>query len=217
MIKVYFFVARLKEQILQCNAQPKKRSTQWLKESHTHTRSSTSISMVSMREPSLLSHVSLRTVLKSTALFSPPRAPRAGGVSPCPYSLIQIPPSLPGNPPTFPQPSLLRCSRNILTSILPTQTAWSFSRSITLSCDNARICREDASLSCTLWILCRCESARIPEVGHRATRKAQTTAAGAVSFQQKEGVWAQAVTISASMPKHLLLFKTPYHSAQDFC
>lgn len=125
-------------------------------ESHTHSifrkhQQSTPL----MQEPSLLSHVSLRTVLKSTTLFSPPCAPHAG-VSPSPYSLMQIPTPLPGNPP--PQPQLLRCSRSVLT-VLPTHTARSFLRSVTLSCDIARVCREDASPSCALWILCRCVSA----------------------------------------------------------
>lgn len=81
-----------------------------------------------MQEPSLLSHVSLRTVWRSTTLFSPACAPHADGVSPGPYSLRQIPPPWLGNP----HPSLSHWdAAESIPTIVPTHMAWSFSRSVT--------------------------------------------------------------------------------------
>lgn len=142
-----------------------------------------------VQEPSPLSHVSLTVVLKSKTSSSPPCAPHAS-VSLRPYSCNFQP-----SPPAL-QLQLLRCSRSILT-ILPTHVVQKFSRCVILSCDHAWIHREDTSLSCTLNPV-QYKRVRIHDPGHRATRNAYTTAAGA-TFLQEEYVWAQ--TVSISLPR----------------
>lgn len=106
--------------------------------------------------------------------------------------LVQIPPPLPGSPLNLASDAKRQRKHCGYTS---TQMAQSFSSSLTLSCNSARVHRKDTSPSCTLWILCKYEREHISERGHSHSECRNYCSRSYDVSQQEEEVWALAVNI----------------------